>query len=135
NHRRSPRGGPCHPVPRGPRSRPVARQDARRGPRRPRRGPQARQAPPAGDVPRRHEHREGSGRGKARGAALSCCVTLILDTGPIVAALNAEDPDHAPCAALLADADDLLIPSPILVEVDYWLVKLGGTQVWVDFVA
>jgi predicted nucleic acid-binding protein len=62
-------------------------------------------------------------------------VTLILDTGPIVAALNADDPDHARCAALLADADDLLIPSPILVEVDYWLVKLGGTQVWVDFVA
>jgi len=62
-------------------------------------------------------------------------VTLILDTGPIVAALNADDPDHARCAALLADADDLLIPSPILVEVDYWLIKLGGTQVWVDFVA
>jgi predicted nucleic acid-binding protein len=62
-------------------------------------------------------------------------VTLILDTGPIVAALNAEDPDHAPCAALLADADDLLIPSPILVEVDYWLIKLGGAQVWADFVA
>lgn len=62
-------------------------------------------------------------------------MTLILDTGPIVAALNADDPDHARCAALLADADDLLIPSPILVEVDYWLIKLGGTQVWVDFVA
>lgn len=62
-------------------------------------------------------------------------MTLILDTGPIVAALNAQDPDHERCAALLADADDLLIPTPILVEVDYWLVKLGGAQVWVDFVA
>jgi predicted nucleic acid-binding protein len=62
-------------------------------------------------------------------------VTLILDTGPIVAALNEQDPDHKPCAALLAETDDLLIPSPILVEVDYWLVKLGGVQVWVDFVA
>jgi uncharacterized protein len=62
-------------------------------------------------------------------------VTLILDTGPIVAALNAQDPDHERCAALLADADDLLIPTPILVEVDYWLVKLGGARVWVDFVA
>jgi predicted nucleic acid-binding protein len=62
-------------------------------------------------------------------------VTLILDTGPIVAALNAQDPDHERCAALLTDADDLLIPTPILVEVDYWLVKLGGAQVWVDFVA
>ena len=62
-------------------------------------------------------------------------MTLILDTGPIVAALNADDPDHTRCAALLADADDLLIPSAILVEVDYWLIKLAGTQVWVDFVA
>jgi hypothetical protein len=62
-------------------------------------------------------------------------VTLILDTGPIVAALNAKDPDHKRCAALLAGTDDLLIPTPILVEVDYWLVKLGGTQVWTDFVA
>jgi predicted nucleic acid-binding protein len=62
-------------------------------------------------------------------------VTLILDTGPIVAALNAQDPDHERCAALLADADDLLIPTPILVEVDYWLIRLGGAQVWVDFVA
>ena len=62
-------------------------------------------------------------------------MTLVLDTGPIVAALNEQDPDHKRCAALLTDADDLLIPSPILVEVDYWLVKLGGTQVWTDFVA
>jgi uncharacterized protein len=62
-------------------------------------------------------------------------VTLILDTGPIVAALNQEDPDHQRCADLLAGAQDLLVPSPILVEVDYWLVKLGGVKVWDDFVA
>lgn len=62
-------------------------------------------------------------------------MTLVLDTGPIVAALNARDPDHERCAALLAATDDLLIPGPVLVEVDYWLVKLGGPQVWSDFVA
>lgn len=62
-------------------------------------------------------------------------MTLILDTGPIVAALNAQDPDHGRCAALLATTDDLLIPSPVLVEVDYWLIKLGGHQVWSDLVA
>jgi predicted nucleic acid-binding protein len=62
-------------------------------------------------------------------------VTLLLDTGPIVAALNAKDPDHQRCAALLQDTDDLLIPAPVLVEVDYWLIKLGGPQVWSDFVA
>jgi predicted nucleic acid-binding protein len=62
-------------------------------------------------------------------------VTLILDTGPIVAALNEQDPDHRRCADLLAEAEDLLVPSPVLVEVDYWLVKLGGVNVWSDFVA
>jgi predicted nucleic acid-binding protein len=62
-------------------------------------------------------------------------VTLILDTGPIVAALNEQDPDHRRCADLLAEARDLLIPSPVLVEVDYWLIKLGGTKVWSNFVA
>ncbi len=62
-------------------------------------------------------------------------MTLILDTGPIVAALNEGDPDHRRCADLLAEAGDLLLPSPVLVEVDYWLVKLGGAKVWSDFVA
>jgi predicted nucleic acid-binding protein len=62
-------------------------------------------------------------------------VTLILDTGPIVAALNRGDPDHRRCADLLAAERDLLIPSPVLVEVDYWLVKLGGVAVWSEFVA
>lgn len=62
-------------------------------------------------------------------------MTLILDTGPIVAALNEQDPDHSRCADLLAGARDLLVPSPVLVEVDYWLIKLGGTKIWADFVA
>jgi hypothetical protein len=58
-------------------------------------------------------------------------VALILDTGPIVAALNAADPDHAACAALLTQSpEDLVIPVPVLVEVDYWLGKLGGPKVW-----
>ncbi len=62
-------------------------------------------------------------------------MTLILDTGPIVAALNAGDRDHERCARLIESADDLLIPSPVLVEVDYWLMKLAGPAAWSDFVA
>jgi predicted nucleic acid-binding protein len=62
-------------------------------------------------------------------------VTLVLDTGPIVAALNGQDPDHHRCADLLAGGQDLLIPSPVLVEVDYWLIKLAGAKVWREFVA
>lgn len=62
-------------------------------------------------------------------------MSLILDTGPVVAALNTQDPDHERCAELLASAPDLLVPSPVLVEVDYWLIKLGGPSVWSEFVA
>lgn len=63
-------------------------------------------------------------------------MALILDTGPIVAALDLDDPDHGRCSGLLADArETLLVPSPVLVEVDYWLRKLGGAEVWQQFVA
>jgi hypothetical protein len=62
-------------------------------------------------------------------------VTLVLDTGPIVAALNRQDPDHERCAAMLGEWDDLLIPSPVLVEIDYWLIKLADAKVWSEFVA
>lgn len=62
-------------------------------------------------------------------------MSLVLDTGPIVAALNRRDRDHQRCARLLADADEeLAVPGPVLVEVDYWLTKLGGPQVWARFV-
>jgi predicted nucleic acid-binding protein len=47
-------------------------------------------------------------------------VALILDTGPLVAALNARDPDHAACARLIAEArEPRIIPAPVLVEVEY----------------
>ncbi|MGD0833254.1 MAG: PIN domain-containing protein [Candidatus Dormibacteria bacterium] len=62
-------------------------------------------------------------------------MALILDTGPIVAALNAADANHRRCAALLGGGDDLVVPGPVLVEVDHWLIKLGGPRAWADFVA
>jgi poly-beta-hydroxyalkanoate depolymerase len=34
---------------------------------------------------------------------------------------------------LLTEAEDRLVPSPVLVEGDYWLVKLGGANVWKQF--
>jgi hypothetical protein len=60
-------------------------------------------------------------------------MALLLDTGPIVAALDEDDPEHNRCLALLAGGDDLLVPSPILAEVDYWLSKLGSIRAWADF--
>ena len=62
-------------------------------------------------------------------------MALLLDTGPIVAALDEDDPEHDRCLALLTGGDDRLVPSPILAEVDYWLSKLGSLRAWADFAA
>lgn len=62
-------------------------------------------------------------------------MVLVLDTGPIVAALDRDDPDHARCAGLLAGRhEDLVVPALVLVEVDYWVCRLGGVKAWVSFV-
>jgi predicted nucleic acid-binding protein len=49
-------------------------------------------------------------------------VALILDTGPLYASLDRSDADHASCRRLIEEADEpLVIPAPVLVEVDYWV--------------
>jgi uncharacterized protein len=54
-------------------------------------------------------------------------LALILDTGPILAAMDAGDRDHAECAELLGRAtEELVIPAPILPELDYWFHKGMG---------
>jgi predicted nucleic acid-binding protein len=46
-------------------------------------------------------------------------VALILDTGPLYASLDRSDDDHARCRALIEESTEaLLIPAPVLVEVD-----------------
>jgi hypothetical protein len=49
-------------------------------------------------------------------------VALIFDTGPLYASLDRSDQDHAACRSLIEAAQEpLVIPSPVLVEVDYWI--------------
>ncbi len=49
-------------------------------------------------------------------------MALILDTGPLYAFLDRSDADHAACRRLIEEADEpLVIPAPVLVEVDYWV--------------
>lgn len=49
-------------------------------------------------------------------------MALILDTGPLYASLDRSDADHAACRALIESArEPLVIPAPVLVEVDYWI--------------
>lgn len=49
-------------------------------------------------------------------------MALILDTGPLYASLDRSDQDHGACRALIEVATEpLIIPAPVLVEVDYWI--------------
>lgn len=61
-------------------------------------------------------------------------MALVLDTGPIVALLDAGDPEHARCVAMVAAlGEDLVVPAAVLIEVDYWLLKLYGHEPWQTF--
>ncbi len=47
-------------------------------------------------------------------------MALILDTGPLYASLDRSDADYAACRKLIEEVDEpLVIPAPVLVEVDY----------------
>lgn len=61
-------------------------------------------------------------------------VALVLDTGPLLASLDAADPDHARCASLLTDADeDLVVPALVLAELDYWCSRRLSPKAWLIF--
>lgn len=61
-------------------------------------------------------------------------MALVLDTGPILALLDADDPDHARCVSLVEGVgEDLIVPVAVLVEVDYWTLKLLGHEAWSIF--
>ncbi|MBI4312185.1 MAG: PIN domain-containing protein [Chloroflexi bacterium] len=51
-------------------------------------------------------------------------MALVLDTGPLYATLDRNDAQHRRCLDLLRDTSEpLVIPAPVLVEVD-WLVHV-----------
>lgn len=61
-------------------------------------------------------------------------MALVLDTGPLYASLDRSDADHAVCRALIEQADEpLVIPAPVLVEVDYWVHERLYPGVFVAF--
>lgn len=48
-------------------------------------------------------------------------MALILDTGPLFAAMDRSDADHERCAALVeGTSEPIVIPAPVMVEID-WL--------------
>lgn len=49
-------------------------------------------------------------------------MALILDTGPLYASLDRSDADHRACRNLIETATEtLIVPAPVLVELDYWI--------------
>lgn len=52
----------------------------------------------------------------------------------MLAALDAADPDHERCAALLGEAtEDLVVPTLVLAELDYWCHRRLGVDPWIVF--
>ena len=61
-------------------------------------------------------------------------MALILDTGPLLAALDAADADHGRCAELLVGAsEDLIVPALVLAELDYWCARRLPPEAWLVF--
>lgn len=55
-------------------------------------------------------------------------MALILDTGPLYAALDRGDRDHKRCRALIEKTNEaLVVPSPVLPELDYLVAQRLGT--------
>jgi uncharacterized protein len=61
-------------------------------------------------------------------------VALVLDTGPLLAALDRADRDHVRCVRLIESTrEDLVVPGLVLAELDYWCQERLGGQVWLAF--
>ena len=59
---------------------------------------------------------------------------LILDTGPLLAAIDESDADHKISARLLTGSmEDLVIPALVLAELDYWCGRRLGLGAWLTF--
>jgi predicted nucleic acid-binding protein len=61
-------------------------------------------------------------------------MALVLDTGPLLAALDKADPDHKSCAKLITGSpEDLVVPALVLAELDYWCGKRLNPDAWLSF--
>ena len=62
-------------------------------------------------------------------------MALVLDTGVILALLNANDRHHQACVELATGTNEpLIVPAATLAELDYWVRKVLGVRTWQTFV-
>lgn len=60
-------------------------------------------------------------------------MALVLDTGPIYASLDVDDGHHTACLELITGSHEtLVIPAPVLPEVDYWCRRRLRSEAFVD---
>jgi uncharacterized protein len=63
-------------------------------------------------------------------------VALICDTGPLYAAMDRADADHEICQQLLsASSERLLVPAPVVVELEWLASSRLGPQPFLSFLA
>lgn len=61
-------------------------------------------------------------------------MALICDTGPLYAALDRHDAAHASCVALLESTQEpVLVPAPVLVELDWLATAHLGPEPFLEF--
>jgi uncharacterized protein len=53
---------------------------------------------------------------------------VIFDTGPLVAAANERDIDHATCANLLRTTQQIVVPGPVIAEAGFLISKHAGHE-------
>ena len=59
-------------------------------------------------------------------------MALVLDTGPLYASLDRRDAAHGACRQLIETSrETLIVPAPVLVEVDYRCRKWLAAGVWI----
>ena len=63
-------------------------------------------------------------------------MALICDTGPLYAAMDRADQDYDACARLLETTDEqVIVPSPVLVEVDWLAGQRLQPEAFLSFLA
>lgn len=63
-------------------------------------------------------------------------MALVLDTGPLYAAMDRADADHQRCAALFEEAKEpIIVPAPVIVEVDWLASRRLGAETFLSLLA